>query len=412
MQSRPTQLILNLGALRHNLAVVRRAIGDRALCAVVKANAYGHGALTVARALEAAGVEAFGVALVEEGCDLRAAGIRAPVLVWAADFGNWAGILSADLTPVLQAPRQVAGLAAAMIGAGTASRTVHLEVDVGMARGGIEPAALADFAAALARHPQVRLAGLMGHLSCAGIPAMAATTAAQAARLKAAAATLRRAGVEVGGLHLANSAGALSPLPPFLPPPLPGVRPSGPGTESVDEPAPALAHAFDMVRVGLALYGLQPAPAAAAAAVPGLRPVMSWTTRLVAIRELAVGEPVSYGCLWQAARPSRIGTLAVGYADGYTRRLTGRAQVLVHGSRLPVVGAICMDFCMVDLTDAPRAALGDEVVLVGRSGGQEIGVDDLAHWSDTISWEVLCGLGPRLARHVVADVDGMGGRAQ
>ena len=262
-------------------------------------------------------------------------------------------------------------LAAAQAATGGPAVDVHLEVDVGMARGGLSAEHTAAFAEALGRHRGVRLAGLMGHLSGADSPHLEAFTLQQCARLQAAAQALSTLGGPRLCVHIANSAGTLAPV------------------------GPDLSQRFDMVRVGLALWGLQPAPAAPA---HRLAPALRWTTRLVAVRTLPRGEPVSYGCLWRAPRPTRVGTLAVGYADGYTRRLTGRAQVLVGGHRLPVIGAICMDYCMVDLTHAPAAALGDEVVLVGRCGDDVISVEDLASWSGTISWEVVCGLGDRLAR--------------
>ena len=371
MHIRPTQATIDLSAIGANLRQVRAIAPKSQICAVVKANAYGHGMVPVALALSAAGVETFGVALVEEAITLREAGIKQPILVWAGQFNamtprGFAQVVAHELTPVLQEVAQVTALAQA---AGGAPVGLHLEVDTGMARLGLDPADVPAFAQALARHPNLSLVGLMGHLAVADVVG-AAFNDAQWRKLQACQQTLAQHGLLPAMIHTANSPATIS---------LPHQQ-------------------LSLVRCGLMLYGLEPM---INATTPALRPALRWTTQIVATRDLPAGAPVSYGCRWQASRPSRIGTVPVGYADGYTRRLSGRAHVLVRGAPAPVVGTICMDYCMIDLTDIPDAVVGDEVALVGAQGEHTITVDDLARWTHTISYEILCALAARVHRHYV-----------
>lgn len=371
MHIRPTQVIIDLCAVGANLRQVRAMAPQAHICAVVKANAYGHGMVPMALALEAAGVDAFGVALVEEGITLREAGIKQPILVWAGQFDavtprGFASVVAHGLTPVLQDVQQIAALAEAADGAPVA---VHLEVDTGMARLGLDPADLPAFAQALMQHPNIGLVGLMGHLAVADVTG-AAFNDVQWQRLQACQQVLSAHGLLPAMVHTANSPATVS---------LPHLQ-------------------LSLVRCGLMLYGLEPMIDTTTLA---LQPALRWTSQIVAARDLPAGAPVSYGCRWHTQRPSRIGTLPVGYADGYTRRLSGRAHVLVRGTAAPVVGTICMDYCMVDLTEIPNAAVGDEVVLVGSQGERAIGVDDLARWTDTITYEILCALAARVHRHYV-----------
>ncbi len=371
MHIRPTQATIDLAAIGANLRRVRALAPKSQICAVVKANAYGHGMVPVALALAAAGVETFGVALVEEAIVLREAGIRQPILVWAGQFNamtprGFALVVAHELTPVLQQVGQVAELAQA---AGGAPVGLHVEVDTGMARLGLDPAEVPAFAQALARHPNLSLVGLMGHLAVADVIG-AEFSDAQWRKLHACQQSLAQHGLLPAMVHTANSPATIS---------LPHLQ-------------------LSLVRCGLMLYGLEPMIDTTTRA---LRPALRWTTQIVVMRDLPAGAPVSYGCRWRAERPSRIGTVPVGYADGYTRRLSGRAHVLVRGTPAPVVGTICMDYCMIDLTDIPEATVGDEVALVGTQGEHSIAVDDLARWTETISYEILCALAPRVHRHYV-----------
>jgi len=230
----------------------------------------------------------------------------------------------------------------------------------------------------------VTLEGVLSHFANADL-ADAATTERQLDQFRTIVGELEAAGLRARWRHLANSA-ALVALPP-----------SRDGA------------VLNLVRPGLALYGVAPAPWIQ---LPRpLEPVLSWKTEIVHLKSVPPGTAVSYGGTWTARRPSRIATLPVGYADGYPRRLSNRAQVLLRGRRAPVVGRVCMDLCMVDVTDVPGAALGDEVVLLGRQGSEEIAATELAAWLETMAYEVMCGLGARVPRVPVRSAEGAGLRA-
>jgi len=247
---------------------------------------------------------------------------------------------------------------------------VHLKIDTGMSRLGLLPGApLEKLCDALERAPACALSGLMTHFHSADEPGpegAANPTQVQLDRFAQAREQLRRRGHEPQLLHAANSA-ALVRFPESR---------------------------FGLVRPGLALYGLSPSPEAQ---IAGLRPVLSLRSRIVALRDIAAGESVSYGARFVATRKTRVATVPVGYADGYTRRLSGKASVLVNGKRAPVLGSITMDMCLVDVTDV-GAQLGDEVVPLGAQGDERITAEELAAQSDTISWEILCGISKRVPR--------------
>ncbi|MBI3180128.1 MAG: alanine racemase [Deltaproteobacteria bacterium] len=372
MMIRATEAAIDLGAIRHNLGVVRRAAPGQKVCAVVKANAYGHGLVEVSRALEAYGADWLAVALVEEGVLLREAGVRAPILVLGGAVNRgFAEMVEHTLVPVLFDVDQIPRLAAA---AGGRRIAFHLKIDSGMYRLGVLPAELASFLAALAKYPNLDLDGLCTHFARADTTQDRGSVAEQLACFKAAHAQLLRAGHTPHLLHVANSSATL--------------------LESA-------AH-VGMVRPGLVLYGLDPRGPEHAR---DLRPAMRWTTRPVRICDVPAGGRVSYGGHWTAARPSRIATLPVGYADGYVRALSGKAQVLVRGRRAPVVGTICMDLCMIDVTDISGVSLADEVVLMGAQGSQEIPAYELARWADTIPYEITCGVSDRVPRRHTSEAE-------
>jgi alanine racemase len=364
---RPTVAEIDLGAVQRNLARFRAAVGQEVpVYGVVKADAYGHGAVPVARALEPL-CNALAVSLVEEGLELRAAGIRAPIVVLGAYYGaHHDDVLAERLTPVVYDLGDLDRFADA---AGRRGRRaeVHIKIDTGMSRLGV---AAGDFAGALDRVRElvgVRLAGICTHFASADVPDPAATREALA-RFEACLAEARRAGFDGIVRHAANSAAAVR---------FPDAR-------------------LDAVRPGLALYGAMPSRHVGLA---GLEPALRLSTRIMAVHDIPVGTGVSYGGLWRAPRPSRVATLPIGYADGYPRHVQG-AEVLVGGRRVPVVGAVCMDMLMIDVTDLPPAAagLGGAVTLLGRDGAAEITVDELAGWAGTISYEILCGISKRVPR--------------
>ncbi len=359
---------IDLGAIASNVAQMRSRLspGTR-LAAVVKANAYGHGAVEVARAAEGAGAQWLCVATIGEGLELREAGIDLPVLNMGPTRGEDARIAATrDISCCVYDREGVEVLAASAAAEG---RTValHLKLDTGMSRLGAPPGEGLELARLIDRTPGLSLQGLWTHLAEADDPS-SPRTAQQLARFLAEVDGLRRAGIEPSMLHCANSAAVLL--------------------------SPA-AH-LDMVRCGLPLYGYLSTQVPVADL--SLRPAMTWKSRVVAVRRLVAGDQIGYGGTFTASRPTISATVALGYADGYSRRLSNRGRVLLNGSSAPVIGRVSMDFTTVDITDVEGAALGDEVVVMGAQAGAFIGADELAASLDTISWEVLATVGPRVSR--------------
>ena len=371
---RPTVAEVDLAALRKNVDVLGGTVGPEVgILAVVKADAYGHGALAVARALERK-VWGFAVSLVEEGVELRRGGIEAPIVVLGSFYGySHRDVIAFRLTPVVADEGDVEKFARAADEMSSGRVGVHLKIDTGMSRLGVRLETLDAMLARLTATPGVELTGLCSHLASADADDTGPSDE-QLVRFSEARRRVAAAGFAVPLVHVANSAATL---------------------RFVDARG-------ELVRPGLALYGLSPSTAAE---YTGLLPAMTLKSRIVALRQVPAGERVSYGGLWQAARPSRIATVPIGYADGYTRRMTGKAEVLVGGARCKVVGAITMDMCMVDVSDV-GAKLGDEVVLLGAQGPDptvRIGADELARWAGTISWEIFTGISKRVPRVYVGE---------
>ncbi len=370
---RPTRAEVNLEALRHNLHVVRRHARGARVWAVLKADGYGHGAPAVARTLERARVDGFCVALLEEGVELREAGIVAPILVMGGDYGNAHDeVVARGLVPVIHDVAQVAPFGR-LVRSGTAAGPVdvHVKIDTGMARLGVTMRALPDLAAKLSEWPEVRVRGLMTHLACAD-DAEEGDTTAQLARFEEATSLLSLHGVRPEVRHAANSAALLR--------------------------GQAL---LDAVRPGIALFGV--APRVGGIPLTGeLKAVMGVRTEIVALRDVDAGAPVGYGASWKAPRPSRIATIPMGYADGLSRHLSNRGHVLVRGMRAPIVGAVSMDMTMVDVTEIRGATERDEVVVLGGQEGPlgkgAIGADEIAEHAGTIPWEVLTSVSRRVPR--------------
>jgi alanine racemase len=363
---------VDLAALRKNADVIAACVGPGVgVMAVVKADAYGHGAVACARALERK-VWGFAVSLVEEGIELRRGGIEAPVIVLGSFYGySHRDVVAYRLTPVIGDEADLDRFARAAEELDAARLGVHLKIDTGMSRLGLRPERLETFAAALARATRIEVTGLCSHLADADGPD-ARPTEEQLAVFESARAALERLGVRPQVVHVANSAGTVR---------FPHAR-------------------FDLVRPGLALYGYSPSSGAAFA---GLTPALAIKSRVVSLRELPAGATISYAGLYRTPEAARIATVPIGYADGYTRRLTGRAQVLVGGRRVPVVGAITMDMCMADVTAVPSVKLGDEVVLLGQQAGERLTADELAAWAGTIPWEIFCGISKRVPRVYLGD---------
>ena len=358
------KVTIDLGALKANFQAISGAVGPGVrVLAMIKSEAYGHGLIQSAKALARAGAEHFGVAEVEEGIALREAGIGGQVVI----FLGWDGadeLIRYHLTPVVFDLATLERLSARAVARETRIG-VHLKVDVGMGRFGIMPAEVPTFLAAIHGLPGLFLAGVLSHFPMADQDG--GVTREQNLLFGQVLADCR--GQEGVLAHIANSAAVMG--------------------------CPEAHH--DLVRPGIALYGCYPAEAPWCRERLALHPVMSFRSRVVQVKEVPTGYGVSYGHLHRTQRPSRLALLPVGYADGYLRSLTGQAQVLIRGQRAPVCGRICMNVCVVDITDIPGAVVGDEVVLMGRQAGPqgmgEISAHEIAGWMRTIHYEVLCLFG-------------------
>jgi len=383
---RPAWVEVDRSALTANVSYLARAVSPARVCAVVKADGYGHGAVQVAEAAVAGGASYLGVALAEEGHQLRQAGITTPVLVLSEPPAAAMEMVITDgLTPTLYTQRGLAALLSAARGrpvvrmAGSASPTgpvqlpvpVHLKVDTGMHRVGADGETLIHLAEAVTAHPELLLEGVFTHLAVADEPGDP-YTARQLAVFDRVVGGLAQRGIRPALLHTANSAGGLL---------FPDAR-------------------RDLVRAGIAVYGL--APAATLMADPmvrPLRPVLSLKARVSYVKELDAGERLSYGLHYRLGQRSVIATVPLGYADGVPRRLFEvHGAVLIGGRRYPVAGAVTMDQITVDCGPGAPVSAGDEVVLIGRQGGDEISAWEWAERLGTIAYEVTCALSARLPR--------------
>jgi alanine racemase len=353
---------VDLDAIRHNVRALKPPGSE--LMAVVKSDGYGHGAVEVARAALSAGATWLGVALVEEGLWLRDAGIEAPILLLSeAPPGGERDAVATGLTPTVYTDRGID----ALVGVSDPKEhlAVHVKVDTGMHRVGVWPPERVVPFVRRVTDAGLRFEGLWTHFARAEDDPV--LTREQLRRFGRAAEALAGDGLVPKVLHAANSAAAIA-FPE--------------------------AH-FDLVRIGVALYGLPPAPGFEPPA--GLRPALTWRSAVSMARPLAAGEGLSYGHRHRLERRTTIATVPVGYADGFSRRLSGSAEVLIGGRRRPVVGTVTMDQILVDCgEEEPRA--GDEVVLIGPQGEDRIAADELAGWSGTINYEIVTGIGPRVPR--------------
>ncbi len=359
-----TWLEIDLGAIRDNIRRCRQITGVDVM-AVVKANAYGHGIAPVSLAAVEAGAVWCGVARVEEGLELRQAGIEAPVLVLGAmPAGMMRAAVTGGISMAIWDLEQARAAEAAAGRAGARAR-LHLKIDTGMTRLGARPSEALEIARAVGASKDLVLEGTFTHFARADEPDQSATEN-QEERFREVIEAIERAGLRPGLLHAANSAGAL-------------VRPSA---------------RFGMVRVGVGMYGLHPSDRCP---LPdGFRPALAWKAQLTQVRWVEPGTGVSYGHAYVARKRERIGVVPVGYADGM-RRVDGN-RALVGGRIVPVIGRVCMDQCMVLLDDVPEAKAGDEVVLLGVQRGASQSAEDIARRWGTINYEVTTGLSARVPR--------------
>lgn len=368
---RPTWAEVDLEALASNFRHVRERVshGVRVM-AVVKADAYGHGARVCARRLAAEGADWFAVAMPEEAIELRRAQVEQPVLCLG---GFWPGqeqaCINEKLTPVVYRLDMIEALDTAARDAGLIA-DVHLKIDTGMGRLGVRYDQVCEFADALRAFKNIRVDGVMTHFAAADNPDLNSFTERQGKRFRQAVAILRERGHKPTFEDMANSAGTFA-------------HPQSWG---------------NMVRPGGVLYGLwrdilPPAPCS-----PHLKAVMSLYTRIILLKRIQPGETLGYGCTFKASRETLVATLPVGYHDGYIRALGNTGRVIVRGVYAPVVGRVSMDLTMIDVTDVPGVALNDRVTLMGEDGTLSITAEEIAQLTGTLSYEVTCGISARVPR--------------
>ena len=383
VSTRPTWAEVSLSSLAHNFCEVQRHVGASVVCAVVKADAYGHGAVECAQALEKAGARWMGVTSTDEALPLREAGIRVRILLMT---GFWRGeeheVVRQNLTATVWEPWHLELLDRAAIELGVPTVPVHLKIDTGMGRLGTSPEQLFPMLALLKRSNRLKLEGLCTHFASSEVvdsPEMQN----QIGRFAVAEKLVREAGLAPEIIHLSNSAAVVTCPDSWR----------------------------SMVRPGLALYGytlpLQPNGAGGAARLvrePGmdLLPVLSWKTRILSLRDVAANQALGYNGTYVTKAPSRIAVLPLGYADGLNRRLSNRGRVIVRDSYAPIVGRISMDLTLVDVTSIPQIEVGDEVILIGSSGECSVDALEQARLADTSPYEILCGLSKRVPRKYVA----------
>lgn len=363
---RQNRIVIDMDAIRNNYLVLKAHVGEGVeVMPVIKANAYGHGMLETARVLSEIGASHFAVALPDEGVELRLGGIEGEILVLGAAMPRAAhDAITYGLTQTVFTPEMVQMLEAEAVRQKRMA-LVHIKLDTGMNRIGLRTAAEAKaLAQALKECPNVKATGVYTHFADADAPVDGEINAFSRDQLKRFR-ELRSFFDESIPSHVANSAvGLLAP-------------------EAY----------FGMVREGISLYGYPPVPTA----VP-FRPALSWTTEVVNVKTVAAGETIGYGRTFTAANEMRIATIAVGYGDGYHRSLSNKGEVLIRGCRAPIVGRLCMDQTMVDVSSIPDAAPGDEAVLIGSQGDETIDAEQVAAWAGTISYEVLLAATQRVPR--------------
>jgi alanine racemase len=359
---------VDLEALAFNYQQLRRLIPPTVkLLAVVKADAYGHGAVPVSRKLEELGTDFLGVASVPEGMELRQAGLRKPILILSGIYPEEVEeVVSHHLTPMIYRLDTAEALAAAAKQR-RATIPVHIKVDTGMGRIGLLPESVPAFVQRLKAFDSLEIEGIATHLSTANEedPCFAEE---QLKRFSRTIEEIKKVGITPPFYHVANSAGLVN----------------------------FSAARHTLVRPGIMLYGSYPAHSLKSKI--DLQAVMSWKSRVADVREVPAGSPISYGRTFVTKHTSLLAAIPVGYADGYSRLLSNRGEVLIKGKRAPVVGRVCMDWTMADVSAIPAVAAGDEVVLMGGQMGQEITAEEIAGWAGTISYEILCLVGRRVQR--------------
>lgn len=359
---------INLSAIGENIQAFKKIIGSQcSLLAVVKADAYGHGAVEVSKKALASGANYLGVALVEEGIELRESGIKAPILVLAEPFPEHASLLvEYELETALYTLELALNLSAESQKRGKET-SVHLKVDTGMNRAGVPFRLLPQFLEEIKKLKGLRVKGFFSHFACADLPARE-TNQKQIELFGQAIQVLKKVFPETAFFHLANTAATI-----FLP-----------------------LSRLNMVRLGLGIYGLYPNEEARR--IISLKPALSWKARVALLKEVLPGEGVSYCHTFIAQRPTRVALVPVGYADGLKRALSNKGEFLLRGRRVPIVGRVCMDQVMVDVTEIEEVKPGEEVVIIGAQGNQKVTAESMAEKIGTINYEVVTTIGRRVRR--------------
>ncbi|KRA52762.1 hypothetical protein ASD77_14180 [Pseudoxanthomonas sp. Root65] len=371
---RPTRIRVDLDALTQNLRAIHTHVGVPVM-GIVKANAYGHGLVPVALHLESQGIDQLGVAFVEEGIALRRAGLTVPILVLGGIHApQVAQFLAHDLEVTVSSITKLRQVEQAAASLGRKA-VIHLKVDTGMERIGVHSENAGAFIDAAVASSWCTVKGIYSHLACSDDPA-SPMTHEQLQRFLHACTHFDRIGAPMPIRHLANSGGVLH-FPETC---------------------------LDMVRPGIALYGVMPDPASRPTV--DLRPALSLVSKVVYFKVVKAGRSVSYGATWTATDDTRVVTVPIGYGDGYPRSLSSRGEVLVRGARRPIVGRVCMDQLMVDLGPVGTAYNEDEVVLMGRQGEQTISCEAVAQAAGTIPYEILTGLNARIPREYSGGASG------
>ncbi len=366
MQFDQTCLYIDLDKVSRNLALVQEKCGT-AVCAIIKADAYGMGAVSIARAIEGQ-CAFFGVSSIAEAVELRRAGIHKPILILGRiPVSAYSLAVRYDIRTTIFLWEDAIALSEEARLQGKTAR-IHFAVDTGMSRIGFQATEdSADLCVKMAALPNLIAEGLFSHFACADCADLA--SAREQARLFAAFdGMLRARGLEIPIRHLNNSAGIMN-----------------------------FDTQYEMVRSGIVTYGLFPSDEVAPAALP-VEPVMQWVTRVAYVKTLPAGRSIGYGAAYTSTRETVVATLPVGYADGFRRSLSGVGHVLIRGKRAPILGRVCMDQIMVDVTDIPDVQLDDKVILIGSSGEEEITADEMAAATGTINYEIVCGLSRRIPR--------------
>ncbi len=364
---RPTIAEIDLGAIAFNFREIRKLVGPAVkICPAVKADAYGHGAVQVSRTVLAEGAEMLGVATVEEAVELREAGIEAPILVFGVLLDEQVSdVIQWDITPMV-CSRSFAGKLSSQAVASGKRVKVHVKVDTGMGRVGVLPDEAVEFVLDILKLPGLEIEGIFTHFPCADDDDQSFTRR-QIAEFREIIERLEAEGVSIPIRHTASSAAIL-------------VMPD--------------SH-FNMVRPGIMLYGLYDFDIPCGVE---LLQAMTLRTRIAFMKEVQPGVSIGYGRTFLAHRPTRVATLPIGYADGYSRMLSNRGAALVQGRRVRVIGRVCMDQIMVDVTGIPDAAVGDDVVLYGTQGDENISIREIAGLASTITYEIVCSVSKRVPR--------------